>query len=127
MRFRRTVSVILVIALSTAFLVSPLVAAQSSTQRGREQGRRDAQQDIERVNQVIEGGWGFLFGPFAIVHALVTEPEIPSFRLGQIQNRNSEYRQNYKESYKTTIEKSTLFSRLGGWGTWMVVWVVASH
>lgn len=122
---KRYVTILLVTSFCIA-IFSPLALAQNTPyHRGYEDGKRAANQDVDATNMVVEALWGALLGPLPVLDTLVNEPKVPSSRLETIQNRSTDYRKGFKEGYKDTVEQSTLLSRIGGWGGWIVVWAVA--
>lgn len=122
---KRPIAVLLVVSLCVTNL-APLAFSQGTAyQRGYEDGKRAANQDIKIFGSLIEALWGFLLGPVPVLHSLLFDSKVPARRLQSIKNRSVDYKKGYKEGYKGKLEQSTLLSRVGWWGGWIAVWAVA--
>jgi len=133
---RVIISLLLVSLLSIS--IQPLILSKQVTaaneesisyKRGKEDGRRAANEDTEVLWSVVDFAYGFTLGPIAVGHSLVSsyvleKPELPEKRKRQISNRNRDYREGYKDGYFQVKNRNSLIARSTGWLGWLGTWVV---
>lgn len=124
---KRAVAILLVATLCVT-LFAPLALSQNTAyQKGYKDGKQAANRDLNMVDRFTEALWGFLLGPFPVLHSLTSNPKVPFHRLKKLEDHNASYKKGFKEGYKETLKQTTLLSRIGGWGGWIGLWAVAFH
>jgi len=109
----------------------PTLAANQETisyKRGKEDGRRAANEDTEVLWSVVDFAYGFTLGPIAVAHSLVSsyvlEQKLTEELRRQISHRNRDYREGFKDGYFHAKDRNSLVIRGTGWIGWLGTWAV---
>ena len=100
-----------------------------SFKRGLKNGKKDANRDTKIGWSLLDFTYGFIVGPVAVGHSLLSDyvlklTELPDRRKRQIDNRSQAYQEGYKRGYFGTKGRNKLAIRATGWIGWIGTWAV---